>query len=602
MSMLRRLSVAAFASFIVAAVASCGGILPNSAVPGHVARGYYPLDDTTPLVALIREHGIESPNHSSPVPILDQLAAQVAKSDIGGRYKGITYDLTRGNTLARDWIVQSPTLWGRKASELKFYPLDCPDCGNALSLPACSNDADCNGGTCAAIWPRPDDRRGARRKVCLGHSDELAVRLHDLVVRAQRRVDISMLQPPADTRFLGALKDALQTLALSGRAVTVRIVIGQYPPSNVDAAAFLMALVGPIEHSPRSRLRISVAAMRSCIGWEECNSYSWNHSKIVSVDGVDAQVGGHNLWSRDYLIDAPVHDLSMQVRGPAATSAARFTDRLWEYVCANLDKAPKIVVANFTLDGNVPAQTCMTPPELPQARGGGGVPVLGVGRLGAGITKDFANQSELARDLMFGSAQKSVRIMQQDLGFTLGRADKLYPESSLAKLVTLLLHRQGDVYIVLSNEGAVGNSGSSYSNDVSLKELARHIRELVQRRIDDADPKERYSVRPGPDPVNALLCEHVFLAPMRFGPDGKWPSGAAIANHAKFWMVDDRTFYIGSDNMYPVNLQEYGYIVDDRKAAGEVLDAWWNPLWQWSQRAAVSGRGVDKCIFREVLK
>ena len=105
-----------------------------------------------------------------------------------------------------------------------------------------------------------------------------------------------------------------------------------------------------------------------------------------------------------------------------------------------------------------------------------------------------------------------------------------------------------------------------------------------------------------PDPVNALLCEHVFLAPMRFGPDSKWPGGAAIANHAKFWMVDDRTFYIGSDNMYPVNLQEYGYIVDDRKAAGEILEAWWNSLWQWSQRAAVSGRGVDKCIFRELLK
>ena len=40
-----------------------------------------------------------------------------------------------------------------------------------------------------------------------------------------------------------------------------------------------------------------------------------------------------------------------------------------------------------------------------------------------------------------------------------------------------------------------------------------------------------------------------------------------IANHAKFWMVDGRVFYIGSDNMYPVNLQEYGYIVDDAKAA-----------------------------------
>ena len=186
----------------------------------------------------------------------------------------------------------------------------------------------------------------------------MAVRLHDLVVRAQHRVDIALLQPPADTRFLGALKDALQGLALSGRAVTVRIVVGQYPPDNVDAAAFLASLVSAIERSPRSRLRVSVAAMRSCIAWEECNSYSWNHSKIVSVDGIEALVGGHNLWSRDYLIDKPVHDLSMRVRGPAAASAARFTERLWDYVCANLDKAPKVVVSNFDVNerGSRPAQ------------------------------------------------------------------------------------------------------------------------------------------------------------------------------------------------------------------------------------------------------
>ena len=96
--MLRRLSVAAFASFIVAAVASCGGILPNSAVPGHVARGYYPVDDTTPLIALIRERGIEAPSHSSPTPILDQLAAELAKTKLGGFIE--VFDLDRYNANA----------------------------------------------------------------------------------------------------------------------------------------------------------------------------------------------------------------------------------------------------------------------------------------------------------------------------------------------------------------------------------------------------------------------------------------------------------------------------------------------------------------------
>ena len=98
-----------------------------------------------------------------------------------------------------------------------------------------------------------------------------------------------------------------------------------------------------------------------------------------------------------------------------------------------------------------------------------------------------------------------------------------------------------------------------------------------------------------------MLCDHVHLAPYRLGPYASWPDGAPIANHAKLWMVDGRAFYIGSDNMYPVNLQEFGYIVDDARAAQELTDAYWTPLWQWSSKAAVSGPGVGKCIFRDVI-
>ena len=36
--------------------------------------------------------------------------------------------------------------------------------------------------------------------------------------------------------------------------------------------------------------------------------------------------------------------------------------------------------------------------------------------------------------------------------------------------------------------------------------------------------------------------------------------------------------------------------------AAEMLDSYWNPLWQWSQRAAVSGDGVENCVFRQVIK
>jgi phosphatidylserine/phosphatidylglycerophosphate/cardiolipin synthase-like enzyme len=534
---------------IAIALAACGGNLPNSAISRHLAGRYAgSLSDETAVPTVIRERGIKPPDIAAKAP-LEQLRAELAKSDPGGAFAGVTYDLTRGNTLPRDWIVQSPNQWGRKSADLPP-----------------------------------------------GHSDRLPQLVQDLVGSAQRRVDIALLQPAADGRFRDALRAALQTLAGSGRPVTVRLIVGQYPPQNVDVPAFYKALTDGLD---LGRVTVAVAAYRSCVAFEDCDSYSWNHAKVVTVDGVEALVGGHNLWSEDYLLDEPVADLSVRVRGPAAASAARFVDRLWDYVCANLERKKSIALASST-------GGCLIPPPLQAplrtAQGRGNVPVLAVGRMGSGITTDFANQSELARDLMFASARREIRIVQQDLGFGLGRADTLFPDSAIDRLVDFLRQGRGDIYIVLSNLGSKGKSGSTYSNDVTLTTLARHLRREVQRRFETRDPLSRWEVRRGPDPVNAMLCEHLHLAPYRFGPDATWPGGIPLANHAKFWMVDGRIFYVGSDNMYPVNLQEFGYIVDDPKAAQEMADAYWTPLWQWSSKAAVSGAGVENCIFREVIK
>lgn len=534
---------AALGLLIPLVLAACGGNLPNSAVSRHLAGRYAgALSSETAIATVIRDRGLKPPDIVAPM--LKPLREQLAKSDPGGAYAGITYDLTAGNQLARDWIVHTPNMWGRRAAD----------------LPA-------------------------------GHSDWLPQRVQELVASARQRVDVTLLQPAPDGPFLDALRAGLQTLAQRRQPVTVRLIVGQYPPENVDVPAFYKALTDGLD---LSRVTVAVAAFRSCIAFEDCDSYSWNHSKIISVDGVAVMAGGHNLWAKDYLADEPVSDLSMRVSGPAAASAARFADRLWDYVCANLGQKESIALMSST-------GGCVSPPAVRTRAGRGGLPILAVGRLGAGITKDFANQSELARDLMLGAARREIVIVQQDLGFGMGRADILFPDSTIDRLVDFLRQGRGDIYIVLSNLGAKGKSGSTYSNDVTLMQLAKHLRQEVQRRFEARDPLSRYEIRRGPDPVNAMLCDHLHLAPYRFGPDATWPGDIPIATHAKFWMVDGRVFYVGSDNMYPVNLQEFGYIVDDTKAAQEIADAWWKPLWQWSSKAAASGAGVEKCIFRSVI-
>jgi phosphatidylserine/phosphatidylglycerophosphate/cardiolipin synthase-like enzyme len=587
----------------VGALTSCSGIVPNSAfIGGPGERGYSATAATTPIVKLIHDRDIKTPDEASSVPLLEQVRRELAKSDPAGTFAGITYDLSGGNSLPAQWLVQSPTRWGRRAEDLPFYPFDCKDCERDVMLPACNTDADCkNGGTCGTIWAAMS-ATSAKRKVCFGHSDALLVPVHDLVAGARRTVDIAALQPVPDRRFLAALRAGLNKLAASGRPITVRLIVGQYPPDDADAAALLSSLTSELRGFPGARLTIDVAAMRSCTAFEDCKSFSWPHAKFIAIDNSEVLLGGHNFWSTDYLVDNPVHDLSMRLHGPAAASASRFADRLWQFVCANLGKKPAVQLASFASAQSVTPAACpeSLAPPVPARWASSGTPTLAVGRLGTGITNDFANQSELARDLVFGAARHTIRMSQQDIGFMFGRSDVLFPESTLDRLIDFIEQRDGHVYIVLSNAGATGNSGSSYSNGVTFAAFARHLRDMVQKRIDARDPKARYEVRKGTDPINAMLCRHVHLAPFRFGQDATWPRGIPIANHAKFWMVDDRAFYIGSDNVYPVNLQEFGYILDDRKAATELLDAYWNPLWEWSRRAAVSGEGVEKCIFREL--
>src|SRR4051794_38900184 len=87
-------------------LASCGGSLPNSAVSRHLAGRYAgALSAETALPTVIRDRGIRVPDLSSPTPLLDQLYAELARSDPTGAFAGITYDLTSGNRLGRDWVV-----------------------------------------------------------------------------------------------------------------------------------------------------------------------------------------------------------------------------------------------------------------------------------------------------------------------------------------------------------------------------------------------------------------------------------------------------------------------------------------------------------------
>ena len=59
---------------------------------------------------------------------------------------------------------------------------------------------------------------------------------------------------------------------------------------------------------------------------------SWNHTKMIAVDGKYLHTGGHNLWSKTHLDQNPVHDLSIEMEGYATHDAHEFANAQWAWV------------------------------------------------------------------------------------------------------------------------------------------------------------------------------------------------------------------------------------------------------------------------------
>lgn len=543
------------------------------------------IDGRDGIKAVLHRFGVKPLDPEAP--LLDRAMQRAAQTDPIGRLRGVTYNLTDGNRLPANWIVQTPDVWGRRSAAVAYLPLDCPGCDPDFSLPRCHADADCASGTCAPLKASVTRPGQSPEHFCLGHSDALVDRFYDLMVRAERAVDIALLAPAADRRFLAALRNAATRLAAGGHEVAVRIIIGTYPPLEVDAEAFARELTRDATRVPGGKVRLFVATTRSCNGSADCSAFSWNHAKLVAVDGRAALVGGHNMWTEDYLLDAPTHDLSMQVEGPAAADAHHFADALWQFVCSRPEDDKLNRALSIASGDPEPRRDCLSHIDLPSTTASrGGLRVLSVGRLANGPTEAFADQSRVVETLILSAARRSIRMVQQDIAFSmLNGVDLQWPKGAIDAIAQLIGERGGDAYLVLSEYGADGHV-SDYSNKVTKETVVRHIRDKVGEHFGIAEPE-----------LTALVCERLHVAPLRFGPDQTWPDKHEIAVHTKMWMVDDRAFYIGSENLYPVELQEFGYVIEDAGAAKTLRQDFWDKAWTWSQQAAISGSEARACVL-----
>ncbi|MFD9796541.1 phospholipase D-like domain-containing protein [Streptomyces sp. NPDC059070] len=492
-------------------------------------------------------------------PATDHLdAVEQALRQVSPGLEGSVWERTAGNRLdasgadPSDWLLQTPGCWGDDK--------------------------------CA-------ERPGTKR---------LLAKMTENISKAEHTVDISTLAPFPNGAFEDAVVDGLKASAAAGHQLKVRVLVGAAPiyHLNVVPSKYRDELVGRLGAAARN-VTLNVASMTT-----SKTAFSWNHSKLLVVDNKTVVTGGINGWKDDYLDTAhPVSDVDLALSGPAASSAGKYLDTLWSWTCQNKSNIASVWFASSNGAGCLPSLAQDAPAT---AAATGDVPVIAVGGLGVGIrssdpasafrptlptaadTKcvvglhdntnadrdyDTVNPEESALRALVGSAKSHVEISQQDLNATcppLPRYDIRLYDTLAAKL-----NAGVKVRIVVSdpaNRGAVGSGG--YSQIKSLSEISDTLRDRLALLTGDKGA------------ARAKMCSGLQLATFRSSAGRTWADGHPYAQHHKLVSVDDSAFYIGSKNLYPSWLQDFGYVVESPEAAAQLKAKLLAPQWQYSQATA----------------
>jgi len=344
---------------------------------------------------------------------------------------------------------------------------------------------------------------------------------------------------------------------------------------------------------------------------------AWTHAKIFAVDGVASIAGGQNYWN-DYMpghLDNPPHDVSMQIDGAATAAAHYFANFLWRYVSANSSS-----MTHKTLRLGAPDYDDSLPPQFdanqfPTPTQQQGVPVLAVGNLGAwlpveldalkaealdgvrnpqrqvhpkdtypvvedayNVLLDFPlsakfdtmvsmpRQASIAAcNLLFQAVQVNghLRISQQKIADTdlvqesfQGIHGVPWPGPFIRNIVSAIIYWNVTVDIIVSNHVAGDSPVDGYSDDMGAAALQGVILDFLTLELGNHRAK-----------AEAVANQYLHVR------------STVASNHAKVWTVDDKVFFVGSDNIYPAYLQEFGFVVGSTQRTQEFIDKYWTPLW-----------------------
>jgi phosphatidylserine/phosphatidylglycerophosphate/cardiolipin synthase-like enzyme len=339
-----------------------------------------------------------------------------------------------------------------------------------------------------------------------------------------------------------------------------------------------------------SNLQVWVGAWRKGV--------SWNHAKIIAVDGCALHTGGHNMWTDHYLKNDPVCDLSLELEGAVAIDGHMYANEQWGFIeswqttaigqcVSHMPDSMVLVTRTRVIVTEWPKGVAATfPPKFRRGmvpkreRQEGDVPILTMGRYGTILNKD--RPSDDAMQAMLGSATKIIRLALQDLGPVCVPGTKMplpgcvWPKRTMATLGHVLWKKGVDVEIVLSNPGSTPGGlkplEACYGNGWSCVDVAAEIIKAIKKEFPEAEDGD----------LRRKVQENLRICFIRHARGNAYDDGMTIGNHSKHFIVDDVCFYVGSQNLYICDLAEWGVLIDDRKYTRKVLEDFWKPMWSVS--------------------
>jgi len=430
------------------------------------------------------------------------------------------------------------------------------------------------------------------------HDDWFPDKMKEIIIKTTVWCDVLSLGPP-DGLFLTKFKEALSVICETSMSkseyaqnpIIVRMMFGNIVGMPVNCTRVIEELTKDLPLNANVELWVGA--------WRK--GTSWNHAKIIAIDGRYLFTGGHNLWDPHYLRSNPVHDVSVELEGRVTHDGHLFANDQWKFIrqsqsglvgqCA--EKVPdgmpliwqnRVIVSEWPTnktDEFPPKYTTNIAPryDLPEKS----VPVLSIGRLGTlTINNRPADEAILA---MIDASKTIIRMSLQDLGPVCVPRTKMalpglkWPKETLQALARAIWLRGVDVEIVLSNPvsipGGLGITDACYGNGWSCVDVAAEIIKRIKKQFPKAKDSE----------LRTKVEENLRICFIRHDGVNVYADGKSIGNHSKFFIIDDIAAYIGSQNLYMCDLAEWGVVIDDDAETKKMITDFWNPLWKASYTA-----------------